>query len=108
MDMLNDRENNAKKKWSRMQEQGKNKFIFRTGFLLYGMTLFFIYILTIVVINMVYHPEIKLIDFLCSEQFLKRLLSTFILFGLMGWFMGNSIWRSYKRRWEELKMMDNE
>ncbi len=101
--MINQRENNARKKWLRMEKQGKKRFIFRTGFLLYGMTLFVTYILIVIIMNLVYHPEIQLIDFLGSEQFLKRLLSTFILFGLMGWFMGNSIWRSYKRRWEELK-----
>jgi len=96
------REQSAKAKWNRMQKMSKNKFVFRTGFLLYGMTLFVVYLAVIVIMNMAYHPEIKLIDFLSSKNFLERLLTIFILFGLMGWFMGNSIWRSYKRRWEKL------
>jgi len=99
--MNKDREKAASEKWLRMKNTGKNKFIFRTGFLLYGMTLFVVYILAIIVLNLIYHPEIRLIDFLGSDVFLKRLLSTFILFGLMGWFMGSSVWRSYKRRWDE-------
>jgi|GEM_PF-4837704 len=99
--MNNDREKIASNKWQKMREMGRNKFIFRTGFLMYGMTLFIVYNVIIVIINLIYHPELQLLDFLLSEAFLKRLATTFILFSLMGWFMGSSIWRSYKRRWEE-------
>lgn len=99
--MLSQKEKVALEKWKKMRKIGKNKFVFRTGFLLYGMTLYLCYITSIIVINSIYHPEITLKDYITSNIFINRLLTTFILFGLMGWFMGNSILRSYKRRWDE-------
>lgn len=97
-----DKDKAAFEKWQNMKEQGKKKFIFRIGFLMYGMTLLFIYIISIVIISITYNPEIGIWELVSSGQFLKRLLSAFILFGLMGWFMGRSIWRSYQRRWDEV------
>jgi len=101
--MLTEREKAAFDKWQKMKQAGKKKFVFRTGFLMYGMTLFVVYNLAVIIINTVYNPEMSFMDFVSSVEFQQRLLTAFILFGLMGWFMGRSIWRSYQRRWEQMK-----
>jgi magnesium-transporting ATPase (P-type) len=105
--MVNEKDKIAKEKWLRMKEQGRRKFIFRTGFLTYGMMLFVVYIILTVILNQTYNPEIRLIDYISSSQFLNKLLFTFVLFSLLGWFMGRSLWRSYQRKWDEVKKFND-
>mgnify|MGYP000635278700 CR=1 FL=1 len=77
---------------------GKWKFILIYGLIIYGLVLFLVYQLTLLIISLNTIKDLTFETYLTDSNNQIRFLSSFILFELMGIYIAKNQWKNYKKK----------
>jgi hypothetical protein len=90
------------KKWGERRKKGRFLYVVVFGFLILGVLSGTAFLIISVLIEQATKPEFVLNEYVHTGKFLVRLLISYIIFPIAGFFIGLSNWKSNERKYKTL------